>query len=101
MLRRISRDDFLGLVAIGATQRRVLCGVTWKSLRLAFVGMGVGTVSIGAARLIASLLFGTAPTDPFTFAGMLVLLGAVALLAGFLPAHRAARIDPMLALRTN
>lgn len=89
-------------MALGATQSRVLFGVIWKTLRLAFAGIALGTVvSIGVARLIASLLFGTAPTDPFTFAGMLVLLGTVALLAGYLPAHRASRIDPMLALRTN
>ncbi len=89
-------------MALGATQSRVLFGVIWKTLRLAFVGIGIGTVaSMGVARLIASLLFGTAPTDPFTFVGMLVLLGTVALLAGYIPAHRASRIDPMLALRTN
>lgn len=89
-------------MALGATQSRVLASVIWKTLRLAFVGIAVGTVaSIGVARLIASLLFGTAPTDPATFVGMLVLLGAVALLAGYLPAQRASRIDPMVALRTN
>jgi predicted permease len=89
-------------MALGATQSRVLFGVIWKTLRLAFVGIGVGAVaSIGVARLIASLLFGTAPTDPFTFGGMVVLLGTVALLAGYLPARRASRIDPMIALRTN
>lgn len=89
-------------MAVGATQLRVLRDVIWKTLRLAFVGIGVGTVaSIGVARLIASLLFGTTPTDPFTFAGMVILLGTVALLAGYIPAHRASRIDPMLALRTN
>jgi predicted permease len=89
-------------IAIGASQSQVLRDVIWKTLRLAFVGISVGTVaSIGVGRLIASLLFGTAPTDPFTFAGMVILLGAVALLAGYIPAHRASRIDPMLALRTN
>jgi ABC-type antimicrobial peptide transport system permease subunit len=51
--------------------------------------------------MIASLLFGTAPTDPVTFVGITGLLGAVALLTGFIPAHRASRIDPMMALRTN
>ncbi len=89
-------------MALGATQSRVLFGVISKTLRLAIIGIAFGTVaSIGVARLIASLLFGTAPTDPFTFVAMLVLLGTVALLAGYVPAHRASRIDPMLALRTN
>jgi hypothetical protein len=55
----------------------------------------------GRAPLIASLLFQTAPTDPLTFVGVVVLLGTVALLAGFLPARRASTIDPMVALRVN
>jgi predicted permease len=89
-------------MALGATQSRVLMGVIWKALRLALVGIAAGTVaSMGIARLIASLLFGTAPTDPITFAGVVVLLGTVALLAGYLPARRASRIEPMIALRTN
>ena len=57
--------------------------------------------SLVVARLIASLLFDTAPTDPQTFATMVVLLGAVALLAGYLPARRASRIDPIIALRAD
>ena len=89
-------------MALGATQERVLFGVIWKTLRLAFIGISAGIVaSLVVARLIASLLFGTAPNDPQTFAGMVVLLGAVALLAGYLPARRASRIDPIIALRTN
>ncbi len=89
-------------MAVGATQMRVLRDVIWRTLRLAFIGIAAGTVaSIGVARLIASLLFGTTPTDPFTFAGMVILLATVALLAGYLPAHKASRTDPMLALRTN
>lgn len=89
-------------MALGATQEHVLFGVIWKTLRLAFIGIGAGVVgSLVVARLIASLLFGTAPNDPQTFATMVVLLGAVALLAGYLPARRASRIDPIIALRTN
>ena len=89
-------------MALGATQERVLFGVIWKTLRLAFIGISAGVVgSLVVARLIASLLFATAPTDPQTFAAMVVLLGAVALLAGYLPARRASRIDPIIALRTN
>ena len=89
-------------MALGATQGRVLLGVIGKTLRLALAGIAVGSVaSIALARLIASLLFQTAPTDPLTFAAMVVLLAGVALLAGFLPARRAARIDPMVTLRAN
>lgn len=89
-------------MALGATQARVQRSVIWKTLRLALTGIAVGTAaSFGVASLIASLLFGTAPTDPATFAGMIVLLVLVAFLAGYIPARRASRIDPMIALRTN
>ncbi|HEV2493374.1 MAG TPA: ABC transporter permease [Terriglobia bacterium] len=89
-------------MALGATESRVQLDVIWKTLRLALAGICVGVVaSLAVARLIASLLFRTAPTDPLTFAGMLVLLAAVALLAGYLPARRASKIDPMVARRTN
>lgn len=89
-------------MALGATQERVLFGVIWKTLQLALIGIGAGMMgSLLVARLITSLLFDTAPTDPQTFAAIVVLLIAVALLAGYLPARRASRIDPMIALRTN
>jgi predicted permease len=89
-------------MALGATQAKVQRGVIWKTLRLALIGIAVGTVaSFGVSSLIASLLFGTAPTDPTTFLGMVVLLTLVAFTAGYIPARRASRIDPMIALRTN
>jgi predicted permease len=89
-------------MALGATQTSVLLDVIGKTLRLALIGIAVGVItSFALARLIASLLFRTAPTDPLTFVGMMVLLGSVALLAGYLPARRASKIDPMVALRTD
>ena len=89
-------------MALGASRSRVQLDVISKTLRLALIGIGIGVVaSIAVARLIASLLFQTAPTDPLTFAGMVALLGGVALFAGYLPARRASKIDPMVALRTN
>jgi ABC-type antimicrobial peptide transport system permease subunit len=89
-------------MALGASQGRVQLGVIAKTLRLAAIGIAVGLVaSVVVARLIASLLFQTAPTDPFAFAGMVILLAAVALLAGYLPARRASRIHPLDALRTQ
>jgi predicted permease len=89
-------------MALGATQGRVQLGVIGKTLRLALIGIAVGIfASVVVARLIASLLFQTAPTDPFAFAGMVILLGAVALLAGYLPARRASKIHPLVALRTQ
>jgi len=89
-------------MALGATETRVQVDVLWKTLRLALIGISIGIIaSFAGARLISSLLFQTAPTDPATFLGMVLLLGAVALLAGFLPARRASTIDPMVALRMN
>jgi predicted permease len=89
-------------MALGATETRVQLDVIWETLRLALIGIALGMMaSLAVARLIASLLFQTAPTDPSTFVGVVVLLGTVALLAGFLPARRASTIDPMVALRVN
>jgi ABC-type antimicrobial peptide transport system permease subunit len=73
-----------------------------KTLRLALIGIALGiTASFAAAKWIASLLFDTTPTDPATFAGIVLLLSVVALAAGYIPARRASRIDPMIALRIN
>jgi len=89
-------------MALGATASRVQLGVIHKTLHLALLGIGVGAVaSFAVSRAIASLLFATQPADPATFAGMIFLLSFVALLAGYLPARRASRINPMTALRNN
>jgi predicted permease len=89
-------------MALGATQAHVLRDVIWKTLRLALAGIAVGVIaSFATGRLIASLLFQTTPTDPLTFAGIVVLLTGIALLAGYLPARRASNIDPMVTLRAN
>jgi ABC-type antimicrobial peptide transport system permease subunit len=97
------RTQEIGIrMALGASAGRVQMGVISKTLKLAAIGIGVGIfASMLVANLISSLLFGTAPTDPATFAVMIVLLGAVAALAGYLPARRASRINPMVALRNN
>jgi predicted permease len=89
-------------MALGASPGNVQMGVISKTMRMASIGIAVGVVgSIAVAHLIASLLFGTAPTDPTTFVAMAVLLGIVAGLAGYLPARRASRINPMVALRNE
>ncbi|MBN1569260.1 MAG: ABC transporter permease [Acidobacteria bacterium] len=89
-------------MALGATAPQVQIGVVARAMRLTSIGVLVGTVgSLAAARWIESLLFQTRPTDPGTFAGILLLLGAVALVAGYIPARRASRIDPIVALRNR
>ena len=89
-------------MALGATQGRVLLSVLGKTMQLAAVGIVLGTMaSLMVARWIAALLFGTKPTDLTTFAAMVVIMTTVALIAGYIPAWRASRVDPMIALRAN
>ncbi|MGB7025894.1 MAG: ABC transporter permease [Candidatus Acidiferrum sp.] len=87
-------------VAVGAQQRDVLRLIVGDGAKLAFFGIAIGIVAaLALTRLMASLLFEVAPTDPETFAAVAVLLAAVALMACYIPARRAARVDPMVALR--
>ncbi len=89
-------------MALGASQARVQLAVIAKTMGLAAIGIALGTLaSFLTASLIASLLYGTAATDRETFVGMILLLGMVALVAGYIPARRASRINPMIALRNN
>jgi len=89
-------------MALGASQGRVQFAVIARTLWLALIGIALGTLaSFGIGSLIAALLYGTPATDRDTFACMILLLGAVALLAGYIPARRASRINPMIALRNN
>jgi predicted permease len=82
----------------GIVQRQVLAG----TLRLALIGVVVGAaISIGGARLMASLLFATSPWDAVTYVSMAVALLAVAGVSGYIPAFRASRINPTVALRAN
>jgi putative ABC transport system permease protein len=73
-----------------------------EGIRTAAVGLLVGAlVAVGATRLLASFLFGVPPTDFVAFGGAAALLAAVALIASWLPARRAAAVDPMIALRAE
>jgi predicted permease len=86
--------------ALGAAQRRVAAMVLGEVAVVLVVGLALGCVlALGATRFIKTFLFGLAPTDVPTFVGAIGVLAAVALLAAYVPARRAARVDPMEALR--
>jgi putative ABC transport system permease protein len=95
------RTNEIGIrMALGAQTRDVLGLVVKQGFKLVLIGLGTGLVgSFALMRVIASLLFGVTTKDPFTFAAVAGLLAIVALLACYLPARRASRVDPMEALR--
>jgi len=95
------RTQELGIrMALGASARDLQSGIIVRTLSLAGLGMLIGLVASWIlARAISGLLFGVTSADPVTFVGMLVVLTVVAVAAGYIPARRASRIDPMLALR--
>jgi predicted permease len=87
-------------MALGAQQNKILRMVVGQGARVALLGIAIGLVaSFGLTRIMSSMLFGVSATDPLTFAAVLVLLLAAALAACWIPARRASRVDPMVALR--
>lgn len=89
-------------VALGAQGRDLQMRIVMQTMKLVVTGMALGcVVSLGAGRVMKALLFGIAPSDPLTFAGALAGLTVVAMAAGYIPARRASRMDPVEALRAD
>ena len=87
-------------MALGARQNDVLSLVVGQGMKLLLLGVGAGTFSaLVLTPVMSGLLFGVRPSDPVTFAGSAIFLGLVAMLACYIPARRAAQVDPMVALR--
>lgn len=95
------RTQEIGIrMALGAQRADVLRMVLKQGFRLAAVGVAIGVAgAVAVARLMTTLLYGVNPGDPLTFIGVAVLLASVALAACYIPAHRAMRVDPLIALR--
>jgi predicted permease len=87
-------------IALGATHRAIVRLIVWKGLALALCGVAMGTTgAFAVSRLMRSLLFNVTPSDPLTFLVISLLLTFITLLASYIPAHRAAQIDPIVSLR--
>jgi putative ABC transport system permease protein len=87
-------------MALGAGARQVVGMVLGQAARMMLIGVAAGTIAAFAAtRLLRTLLFGVSVTDPLAFVAAVALLAGVALLASYVPARRAAKVDPMVALR--
>lgn len=87
-------------LALGAQRRDVLCVVMGQGVRLTLIGVAIGLLVAGAVtRTLTGMLYGVGPTDPVTFGGISLLLAGVALIASYIPARRATRVDPIVTLR--
>jgi putative ABC transport system permease protein len=97
------RSHEIGIrMALGARASDVRLLVVRQALVLAAMGVGAGlAASILAMNVMSSLLFGVTATDPAVFAGVTILMAGVALLASYMPARRATRVDPMVTLRCD
>jgi putative ABC transport system permease protein len=89
-------------MALGAQTADVLRLILRQGMLLALIGTAIGmAIGFGGARLLKTLLYGVSAADPITFVAVTLLLGSVTLLACWLPAHRATKVDPLTALRAE
>jgi putative ABC transport system permease protein len=89
-------------MALGAQIRDVLKLIISQGMKLVLIGIVIGLAgAFAVTRLVSSLLFGVGATDPVTFVGVAILLVAVAMLACWIPARRATKVDPLIALRSE
>jgi putative ABC transport system permease protein len=97
----VQRTHEIGIrMAVGARKHDVFALVVGQGLKITLIGVGIGLAgAVGLTRSVSSLLYGVKPTDPLTFIAVSLILIAVALLACYIPARRAAKVDPMEALR--
>src|SRR5262245_24887115 len=97
------RTNEIGIrMTLGARTRDVMSLVMRESMALVAVGVAIGfACAIAASRLVASLLFGLTPNDPLAMAGAMTVMLVVSAFAGYLPARRASKVDPMVALRCD
>jgi len=95
------RTNEIGIrMALGADRGNILLMVLRQGFGVVLVGIGAGVVvALGLARLLSNMLFGIRPTDPLTFSTVTIVLALAAVAACYLPAHRATRVDPLVALR--
>ncbi len=95
------RTNEIGIrIALGAQQRDVLRLMLGEGMKMALIGVAIGiAVALGLTHLMVNILFGVSATDPLTFLGVATLLVLVALTACWIPARRATRVDPLVALR--
>ncbi len=97
------RTQEIGIrMALGADRQRVVGLVVGQATQLLLIGCGIGLAAAwGLTRVMASMLFGVSPSDPPTFAGVALILAATGMVAAWVPAQRATRVDPMVALRSE
>jgi putative ABC transport system permease protein len=95
------RTSEIGIrMSLGAEARDIFRLVVGQALKMVVIGLIGGiAIAIAGTRVMTSLLYGVTATDPVTFGSICVLIGVIALIASYIPAHRAARVDPLVAIR--